>query len=259
MAILTLSGVGQSFGAVDLFSGISASLPRDGKVGLVGPNGVGKTTLLFILSGQSQPSSGQVSLARGTRLGYLPQESSDAFAGSDHTVFTEMLTVFASLRADEARLRRLEAAMAGNGADEALFAEYGRLQEQFELAGGYEYPLRIKQVLTGLGFDEADWELPLNYLSGGQKTRALLARLLLEKPDLLILDEPTNHLDIQSREVLMEALQSFEGTLVVVSHDRHFLREVTNRTIMVDGGHISVFEGGYTEFLASEQGNTQAR
>ncbi|MCA9971934.1 MAG: ABC-F family ATP-binding cassette domain-containing protein [Anaerolineales bacterium] len=253
MAILTLSGVGQSFGAVDLFSGISASLPRDGKVGLVGPNGVGKTTLLFILSGQSQPSSGQVSLARGTRLGYLPQESSDAFAGSDHTVFTEMLTVFASLRADEARLRRLEAAMAGNGADEALFAEYGRLQEQFELAGGYEYPLRIKQVLTGLGFDETDWELPLNYLSGGQKTRALLARLLLEKPDLLILDEPTNHLDVAAVEWLEGALKTWDGAVLVVSHDRYFLDRVVNTIWEMSRGGLETYRGNYSAYVQQRQ------
>ncbi|MFQ5436022.1 MAG: ATP-binding cassette domain-containing protein, partial [Anaerolineae bacterium] len=191
MALLTASYLSQSFGAVDIFGGISVSIPNDGKIGLVGPNGIGKTTLVLILAGLSQPAAGSVHLAKGARIGYLPQESAQAFHGLDHTVYDEMRTVFADLQADAARLRQMEAEMGNDDLNEELFTQYSNLQERFELAGGYDYDQRIRRVLTGLGFAQDDWRMALAHLSGGQKTRALLARLLLESPDLLILDEPT--------------------------------------------------------------------
>jgi ATP-binding cassette subfamily F protein 3 len=252
MAILTVNHVGQSFGEVDLFSGVSGSIPREGKVGLVGPNGVGKTTLLLILAGLSQPSAGSIHIARGTRLGYLPQEASQAFAGHDNTVFEEMLTVFAALRADEERLRQMEQAMADDHSAE-LFAEYSELQHRFETAGGYDYELRIQQVLTGLGFAEADWQMPLPHLSGGQKTRLLLARLLLEQPDLLILDEPTNHLDVQAVEWLEGALKLWPGAILLVSHDRYFLDKVVNNIWEMSRDGIQAYRGNYTAYVLQRQ------
>ena len=149
-------------------------------MGLVGPNGVGKTTLLLVLAGLAQPSAGSVQIARGTRLGYLPQEAAQAFAGQENSVFDEMLTVFDTLREDEAALRQMEQQMAEGDHSEELMASYSQRQERFEHAGGYDYQIRIRQVLTGLGFAEEDWQMPLPHLSGGQKTRLLLGRLLLD-------------------------------------------------------------------------------
>ena len=224
MAIISISNLGQSFGAFDLFKGLSGSVPNDGKVGLVGPNGIGKTSLLLILAGISQQSAGSIHFARGARMGYLPQEASQAFEGQEHSVYDELLTVFAHLQADESRLRQMEVDMENGRLSDDLFEEYSKLQEKFELAGGYDYNLRIKQALTGLGFSEDQWQLPLPHLSGGQKTRVLLGRLLLEKPDLLILDEPTNHLDVDAVEWLEGMLKLWDGAILVVSHDRYFLR-----------------------------------
>ncbi len=252
MSILTATNVGQSFGAYDVFSGVTVSLPNDGKAGLVGPNGVGKTTLLLILAGFATPASGTVHVAKGTRIGYLSQESSDAFIGREHSVWDEMLLVFADLRATAEQLHSLERAMVDDHSDD-LFERYSRLQEQFELDGGYDYELRIKQILTGLGFDAQSWHMPLSHLSGGQKTRALLARLLLEKPDLLILDEPTNHLDVQAIEWLEGTLKMWEGALLTVSHDRYFLDKVVNAIWEMSHSGVETYRGNYTAYVQQRQ------
>ncbi len=253
MAVLTTTNLSQSFGAFDVFGGISVSIPNDGKVGLVGPNGIGKTTLLLILAGLAAPAGGEVHRARNTRLGYLPQEAAKAFDGQDNTVYDEMLTVFAELRREEARLREMEAQMAGGEWDDELFARYGAAQERFELAGGYDYDVRIRQVLSGLGFEEEQWRQPLSILSGGQKTRALLARLLLEQPDLLILDEPTNHLDVAAIEWLENTLKSWDGALLVVSHDRYFLDRVVNTIWEMSRHGIETYRGNYSAYLRQRQ------
>jgi ATP-binding cassette subfamily F protein 3 len=253
MAILTTSFITQSFGAFDLFSGVSVSIPNDGKVGLVGPNGIGKTTLLQILAGVSPPSSGAVHISRNTRLGYLSQEAAQTFAGRDHSVYEEMLVVFAALRADEARLRQLEREMETADPPDDLFAQYSQLQEQFELAGGYQYDIQIKQVLTGLGFTPDDWDMPLTHLSGGQRTRARLARLLLEGPELLILDEPTNHLDIAAIEWLEGTLQKWPGAVLIVSHDRYFLDKVVNVIWEMGREGIETFRGNYSAYLMQRE------
>jgi ATP-binding cassette, subfamily F, member 3 len=252
MAVLTATRVGQSFGDYDVFSGVNVSVPRDGKVGLVGPNGVGKTTLLLILAGKTTPSSGQVHLARGSRIGYLSQESSDAFVGRDHGVFDEMLTVFDDLRDMEGRLQAMEAQMADDHAEE-LLEEYSRLQIEYEVAGGYEYDIRIRMVLTGLGFRPDSWNRPLTQLSGGQKTRVLLGRLLLERPDLLILDEPTNHLDVQAIEWLENTLNTWAGAVLVVSHDRYFLDRVANTVWEMSPTGIESYRGNYSAYLTQRQ------
>lgn len=253
MAIISISNLGQSFGAFDLFKGLSGSVPNDGKVGLVGPNGIGKTSLLLILAGMTPPSAGSIHLARGTRMGYLPQEASQAFEGQEHTVYDELLTVFADLQEDEARLRQMEADMENGRLSDELFADYSKLQERFELAGGYDYNLRIKQVLTGLGFSEEQWQLPLPHLSGGQKTRVLLGRLLLEKPDLLILDEPTNHLDVDAVEWLEGMLKVWEGAILVVSHDRYFLDRVVDRIWEMSREGLENYRGNYSAYVQQRQ------
>lgn len=258
MAILTTTNISQSFGDFDLFTGISVSLPKDGKVGLVGPNGIGKTTFLRILADLMTPSSGRIHMAKGTKLGYLRQESATAFSGRTHSVYEELLLVFKGLQQEEARLRQLEEAMAEDLSEEQ-FAEYGRLQIQFEQAGGYDYPHRTKQVLTGLGFDEQSWQLPLPHLSGGQKTRVLLGRLLLEKPDFLILDEPTNHLDIEAIEWLEGALKVWEGAVLLVSHDRYFLDRTVNTIWEMSRDGIDVYRGNYTAYTQQREAQWERR
>ncbi|HEY3289411.1 MAG TPA: ABC-F family ATP-binding cassette domain-containing protein, partial [Anaerolineae bacterium] len=253
MSIMTITNVGQSFGAFDVFMGLSASIPNDGKIGLVGPNGIGKTTLLLILAGLAKPSSGSVHLAKGRRLGYLRQEAVEAFAERSNTVYQEMMTVFAGLQEQQAALHRMEEQMANGNESEDLLSRYSTLQEAFTQAGGYDYEVRIRQTLEGLGFGQADWGMPLNHLSGGQKTRALLARLLLESPDLLIMDEPTNHLDIEAVEWLETTLRARDGAFLVVSHDRYFLDRTVNTIWDMSRGGIEVYRGNYSAYLMQRQ------
>ena len=249
MSVLTATNVGQSFGAYDVFSGVSVSVPDGGKIGLVGPNGVGKTTLLMILAGLSQPETGQVHIPRNIRLGYLSQESADAFSGRTHTVYDEMLVVFSDLLKMGEQLQKLETEMSSSQAPEQLLEQYSALQERFEHAGGYDYEQQIKRVLTGLGFLEDTWQQPLDQLSGGQKTRALLARLLLEKPDLLILDEPTNHLDVAAIEWLEGTLRLWDGAVLLVSHDRYFLDRVVDNIWEMNPRGIDQYRGNYSAYL----------
>ncbi len=261
MPVLTTNNLGQSYGDFDVFGGINVSIPNDGKIGLVGPNGIGKTTLLRLLAGLDTPSAGNVSLARETRIGYQRQEAMDAFAGRENTVYSEMLSVFDNVLEREAHLRELEERMAAAGAaaSEELLAEYSHAQHEFELIGGYEYDTRIRQVLQGLGFGDDDWSLPLSHLSGGQKTRALLARLLLEKPDLLILDEPTNHLDVEAIEWLESTLQTWQGALLIVSHDRYFLDRVVNRVWELSRAGIEEYRGNYSAYVLQRQERWERR
>lgn len=253
MSILTFANLGQTFGDFDVFLGLTASIPNNGKVGLVGANGIGKTTLLRVLAGLEQPATGSFQLAQGTRVGYLRQEAMQAFAERNNTIYTEMLTVFADLRDQEAHLQALQERMAQPDAMEDLLVEYSAAHDSFEAAGGYEYEVRIAQVLQGLGFAKSDWAMPLSHLSGGQKTRALLARLLLEHPTLLILDEPTNHLDFAAVEWLEGMLQTWEGALLIVSHDRYFLDRVVNRIWEMSRSGLEEYRGNYSAYLQQRQ------
>ena len=253
MSILTSHNLGLSFGDFDLFRGISVHIANDSKIGLIGPNGVGKTSLLLILAGINQPTTGVVHFARNRRMGYLRQEAVDAFADSTGTVYAEMLTVFTELQARQDRLHEMEAAMAIQPDDASLLDNYGRLQHEFELAGGYDYDLRIQQTLQGLGLGRETWDMPLAHLSGGQKTRALLARLLLEKPDLLMLDEPTNHLDIEAVEWLEHALHDWDGAVLIVSHDRYFLDNTVNTVWEMSRRGIETYSGNYSAYLLQRQ------
>lgn len=253
MSILTANNLSLSFGAFDLFKGITVTIPNDGKIGLIGPNGIGKTSLLRIFSGEHAPTTGSVHIARGRRIGYLHQEAMDTFADRNNTVYAEMLTVFTELGGMQARLSELEARMAAGEYSDDLLEQYGSLQQAFEHAGGYDYDLRIQQTLQGLGLGKSTWEMPLSHLSGGQKTRVLLARLLLEKPDLLMLDEPTNHLDIQAVEWLERILSQWEGAVLIVSHDRYFTDNTVNTIWEMHATGIEEYSGNYSAYLVQRQ------
>jgi len=248
MSILTAHQLSQRFDNYTIFRNLSAKIEHGSKIGLVGPNGVGKSSLLRILAGLDQPTEGSAYRASRIRLGYLHQEAVDTFASRDNTVYTEMLTVFASLRALEDAMATIEAHMAAGDLTDELFANYSDLQVTYERQGGYTYETRIERVLQGLDFGAEEWQLPLQHLSGGKKTRALLARLLLEEPDLLMLDEPTNHLDVQAIEWLEKTLQQWSGALLVVSHDRYFLDSVVNTIWEMSATEIESYRGNYSAY-----------
>jgi len=247
MALITTNSLTKSYGATDIFSNLTLSIEKGSRLGIVGPNGVGKTTLLRILAGDDESSKGTVTRSKGVRSGYLSQEADFKMEG---TLWDACHSVFENLIKQQNELHRLEELMATN---HDVLEEYGKLQQDFERAGGYTYETRIKQVLTGLGFDTADYELSLEHLSGGQRTRAFLARLLLSDPDLLLLDEPTNHLDIRAVEWLEGYLNQWEGAAVIVSHDRYFLDKVSNIIFEMLPGASETYYGNYTAYLKQRE------
>ncbi len=249
MSLLNFSSLSKSYGPHDIFISLSGAVPHGARIGVVGPNGIGKTTLLRLFAGLEEPSGGVIYRARGLHVGYLPQEAVSGVLSDEKTLWAEMLTAFSDLLACEAELRQLEHDMADPSKFDSVMERYGHLQEQFERGGGYTYETRIKQTLTGLGFDAGDYERPIVQLSGGQKTRALLARLLLESPDLLILDEPTNHLDISAVEWLETFLSEWNGSALIVSHDRYFLDEVVNKVWDITPARIDEYNGNYSAFV----------
>lgn len=245
MSLITGINLSKSFGAEDIFSSVTVSIPRRARIGLVGPNGVGKTTLLRILLGMEEASSGDVQLARGARLAYLPQE---VRVESSRTVWQECLDGFADLLEMQAELRRLEALMSDPAQAEQALASYGRLEMEFDRRGGYTYESRARQTLMGLGFAPGEEHRPWTQLSGGQRTRAYLAKLLLAAPDVLMLDEPTNHLDIAAIEWLEAFLKDFTGGVVIVSHDRYFLDQTVD-TVWEMTPALEVYHGNYSAYL----------
>jgi ATP-binding cassette subfamily F protein 3 len=246
MAVLTVSNLGKSYGATEIFSALSFNVARRTRIGLVGANGVGKTTLLRILVEEESATEGQVQIARGVRIGYLPQR---AQLHSELNLWQECLHVFNELITRQKELRTLEGQMSSSPeiAGE-IFETYGRLQQSFEYLGGYEFETRIHQMLSGLGFSPEDEQRPLQQLSGGQRTRALLARILLEAPDLLLLDEPTNHLDIASVEWLEAFLKDWPGAMIIVSHDRFFLDQVATSIYEMTPA-LETYRGNYSAYL----------
>lgn len=253
MSILSSENLSLSFGDFDLFRGINVYVANESKIGLIGPNGIGKTSLLLALAGLLQPTLGKVYLARGRRLAYLHQEAIQTFADRKNTVYEEMLHVFSGLQRQQERLHEMELSMSNGGYSQELLQEYGELQQAFEHAGGYDFELRIQQTLNGLGLGRSAWDLPLNHLSGGQKTRALLARLLLEKPDLLMLDEPTNHLDLDAVDWLERTLADWQGALLIISHDRFFLDNTVNTIWEMNRTGIETYHGNYSAYLLQRQ------
>lgn len=245
MSLLSAGGLTCSYGAEKVFSDVAVEIAQRARIALVGPNGAGKTTLLRVLTGAETPAEGQVRRAGGIQVGYLPQRPELVGA---HSLHSEARRAFDELERQEARLAWLEAAMADPARRKAALAEYGPLQERYERDGGYSREARIRMVLRGLGFAEADFGRPLTQLSGGEKTRALLARLLLQAPDLLLLDEPTNHLDIEAIAWLENWLASFPGAVLLVSHDRWFMDHCVQRIWELEHGRLQVYRGNYSHY-----------
>ena len=245
MSVLTGSNLSRRFGPLDVFQGVEVRVEKGDRIGLVGPNGEGKTTLLRILAGLDAPTDGVVTRMRGLTIGYLPQDPPPT---GDRSLWEDVSTQFDGLRRRAEELARLEEQMANPLLYEQALAEYGPLQAAFEAAGGYDWELRVRQVLTGLGFPPDEHHLPLSYLSGGQRTRGLLARLLLQEPDLLLMDEPTNHLDLQATEWLEGVLLQWRGSMVVVSHDRYFLDRVATRIWELSNQRLDAYRGNYSHF-----------
>lgn len=227
--------------------------------GIVGANGIGKTTLLQLISGMQEASDGTIHRTRNIKIGYLRQEAIQAFAAKENSVFDEMLSVFSELRKKETDLHNLEHMISSGGEINDLLEEYGRKQQLFEHEGGYEFETKIKQTLSGLGFGKNEWQMPLSHCSGGQKTRALLGRLLLEQPDLLILDEPTNHLDAQAIEWLEGKLLRWENAIIIVSHDRFFLDVLAKEIWEMNSAGLEKYKGNYSAFQMQRQQRRERR
>ena len=250
MTIVQIDSLSHSFGAQELFAPFSAQVARGDRVALIGDNGTGKSTLLAALAGELRPSSGAVQAASGVRIGYLHQT---ARLHGVETLIEAMEAPFDELRTMERTLRRLEHDLAAGSDAEAeaeAEASYDTLLHAFRDRGGYEVDARIRAVLAGVGFSRDMFPRPIEQLSGGESARAALARVLLEAPDLLMLDEPTNHLDFEALDWLEESLISFDGAVVLVSHDRHLLEKVANRTWEIAFGEITQYRVGYEESRA---------
>jgi ATP-binding cassette subfamily F protein 3 len=244
MAVLAGEELAHRYGAETVFEKVSVRVHKGDRIAFIGLNGSGKSTLLRILAGLQEPTSGQVVRARSVRVGYLAQEPQ---LQSDVTLFEEMLKVFAKLREQEREMRRLEQELSLGTPGERLLQRYDALLESFRHGGGYEYKNRIYQVLAGVGFHPEEDKKPVAHLSGGERARAALARLLLEEPDILLLDEPTNHLDIQALEWLEEYLSRWKGAFIVVSHDRYFLDRLAQKVWELEFGRLYEYPGNYSK------------
>ncbi|HUS90702.1 MAG TPA: ABC-F family ATP-binding cassette domain-containing protein [Phycisphaerae bacterium] len=255
MSLIVGTQVGKSYGAEPVIRAAQFRIGPGERIGLVGPNGEGKTTLLRLLVGREEPTAGTISRRRDLRIGYLPQ---DPPAPAGTTLWQSAMEVFADLRAVEVELHDL-AGRLHDDPDGRLLARYGELQHQFEAAGGYDCETRVKAVLTGLGFAPDQHGMLLAHLSGGQRTRALLGRLLLEEPEVLLLDEPTNHLDLEAVEWLEKYLAGYSRALVVVSHDRYFLDRVTRETWEVTFGQLESYRGSYSEYVRKREDRFRER
>ena len=252
MIILQANKIERSFAGEVLFDNISLQVDERDRIALVGKNGAGKSTLLKILVGEEEPTSGEINKKRDLSLSYLAQDSRFE---SSNTIYDEMLHVFDDLRKTETALRQMELEMGEKtGADlEKLMQDYDRLSEEFRQAGGFTYEADIRAILNGFKFDESMWQMKIEELSGGQNTRLALAKMLLEKPNLLVLDEPTNHLDIETIAWLENYLVNYSGALLIVSHDRYFLDKVATITLDLTKHSLDRYVGNYSSFVEQKE------
>ena len=252
MIILQANKIERSFAGEVLFDNISLQVDERDRIALVGKNGAGKSTLLKILVGEEEPTSGEINKKRDLSLSYLAQDSRFE---SSNTIYDEMLHVFDDLRKTEKSLRQMELEMGEKtGADlDKLMQDYDRLSEEFRQVGGFTYEADIRAILNGFKFDESMWQMKIEELSGGQNTRLALAKMLLEKPNLLVLDEPTNHLDIETIAWLENYLVNYSGALLIVSHDRYFLDKVATITLDLTKHSLDRYVGNYSSFVEQKE------
>lgn len=245
--ILSCNDICKAFGTDEILKHVSFHIEDREKAAIVGINGAGKSTLMKIIAGDSTPDTGQVILAHGATMGYLAQHQN---LDTDNTIFDELLSIKADILNMESTMRRLEADMKNvEGAElEDMLERYSRLTHSFEQMNGYAYKSEITGVLKGLGFTEEDFTKKVNTLSGGQKTRVALGRLLLTKPDIILLDEPTNHLDLESIKWLETFLLNYPGSVLIVAHDRYFLDRIVTKIVELDNGVCTVYQGNYTQY-----------
>lgn len=250
--VLACNNISKSFGIDEIIKNASFNIEEREKAAIVGINGAGKTTLLRIIMGEYQADSGEVIIAKDRTIGYLAQHQK---LSGDNTIYDELLSVKKDIIELEQKIRRLELEMhSKEGVElEAVMEAYSKSTHQFELQNGYAYKSEVVGVLKGLGFDESDFEKKMNTLSGGQKTRVALGRLLLSKPDIIMLDEPTNHLDMNSIAWLENYLVNYDGSVIIVAHDRYFLDKVVTKVIEVERGIVSVFSGNYSDYAAKKK------
>ena len=248
MIILQANKIERSFAGEVLFDNINLQVDERERIALVGKNGAGKSTLLKILVGEEEPTSGEINKKKDISLSYLAQDSRFE---SENTIYDEMLHVFDDLRQTEKQLRQMELEMGEKSGEDLdkLMSDYDRLSENFRQAGGFTYEADIRAILNGFKFDESMWQMKIAELSGGQNTRLALAKMLLEKPNLLVLDEPTNHLDIETIAWLENYLVNYSGALIIVSHDRYFLDKVATITLDLTKHSLDRYVGNYSRFV----------
>lgn len=250
--ILACSSLKKSFQGIDLLKDITFKIEDHDKIAVIGVNGAGKSTLLRILCEEESYDSGDIFKSKETSIGYLSQHNT---IDPTLTIYDALLEVFKPLIKKEERLRELEQLMSTSTDLDSIMKEYDQLTYEFERDGGYSYQSQLKGVLKGLGFDESTWNMTIGILSGGQKTRVALGRLLLLKPKLLLLDEPTNHLDVESIEWLESYLKGYPYAIIMVSHDRYFIDQVTNQIIEIENGKSVTYKCSYQEYAAIKKHN----
>lgn len=262
MIVLSCKDIHKSYGIDVILDKVTFNINEGEKVGLIGANGAGKTTLFKILTGQLEQDGGELFLDKNRKIGYLSQHLS---LESSSTIYEEVITVFQELLDMENRIKELEIKLnepydsSKQEYHEKIIHEFTTLTDLYNHRGGYTYKGEISRVLKGLGFTEEDYNKSISILSGGQKTRVALCRLLLTMPEILLLDEPTNHLDLDAIEWLEEYLKAYKGTMIIISHDRFFLDSITNKTVEMINGHVNSYNGNYTSFVDQKKKNYEVQ